>query len=139
MGNSYGGRTAMWFTIFDDRIKACVASGCMNTFRERSLKLSSCGIQYPRGLLRYADVPDLFCLIAPRPLLVETGTQDELNGASGLDNVRSQMDIIHQAYTLFGAKDLLKHDIFEGEHRWNGIEAIPWMQRHLGVETNHSS
>ncbi|MHC4726464.1 MAG: dienelactone hydrolase family protein, partial [Planctomycetota bacterium] len=41
IGNSYGGRTTMWLRIFDDRIKACVPSGCMNIFRERSLKLSS--------------------------------------------------------------------------------------------------
>ncbi|MDT8303358.1 MAG: dienelactone hydrolase family protein, partial [Sedimentisphaerales bacterium] len=41
IGNSYGCRTAMWLTIFDERIKACVPAGCMNIFRERSLKLSS--------------------------------------------------------------------------------------------------
>jgi hypothetical protein len=43
------------------------------------------------------------------------------------------MDIMHEAYRLLGAEDVLKHDIFEGEHRWNGIEAIPWMQQHLGL------
>jgi hypothetical protein len=26
---------------------------------------------------------------------------------------------------------LLAHDVFEGEHRWHGVEAIPWMQKHL--------
>ena len=41
IGNSYGGRTTMWLTICDERIQACVPAGCMNTFRERSLKLSS--------------------------------------------------------------------------------------------------
>ena len=61
----------MWCTIFDPRIVACVASGCMNTFRERSQKLSSCGIQYPFGLLQYGDVPELFSLIAPRPLCTD--------------------------------------------------------------------
>lgn len=76
---------------------------------------------------------DIAALIAPRPLLVETGTRDELNGASGVDNVLSQIHIIRKAYHLLGSEDLLKHDIFEGEHRWNGVEAIPWMQHHLGI------
>lgn len=62
IGNSYGGRTTMWLTIFEDRIKACVPTGAMNTFRERSLKLSSCGIQYLPGILQYGDVPELYSL-----------------------------------------------------------------------------
>ena len=69
LGNSYGGRTTMWFTILDERVKACVTSGCMNTFRERSLKLSSCGIQYLPGILAHGDVAELFSLIPPRPTL----------------------------------------------------------------------
>jgi len=56
LGNSTGGRMTMWLSIVDQRVKACVASGSMNTFRERSLKLASCAIQYPFGLLRYGDV-----------------------------------------------------------------------------------
>jgi len=78
LGNSYGGRTTMWFTIFDERIKACVASGCMNTFRERSLKLSSCGIQFFPGVLQYGDVAELFSLIPPRPMQLQAGEGDPL-------------------------------------------------------------
>ena len=78
MGNSYGGRTSMWASVYDQRIKACVASGCMNTFRERSLKLSYCGIQYFPGLLQYGDVADVFALIAPRALQMMAGEKDHL-------------------------------------------------------------
>ncbi|MFA7260757.1 MAG: hypothetical protein WC013_14745, partial [Aeromonas bestiarum] len=77
------GRTAMWATIFDDRIRACVASGCMNTFRERSLKLAACGVQYPYGLLRLGDVPELFSLIAPRPLQLQAVASEPLKKAPG--------------------------------------------------------
>ena len=50
----------------------------MNTFRERSLKLSSCGIQYLPGILQYVDVPDLFCLISPRAMQLQAGAKDGL-------------------------------------------------------------
>ena len=68
----------MWVSIYEERIRACVPSGCMNTFRERSLKLSSCAIQYAPGLLRYGDVPELFSLMAPRPMQLMTGEKDGL-------------------------------------------------------------
>ena len=79
----------------------------------------------------FFDMGDIAALIAPRPLLVETGTMDPLNGASGLDNVRSQMEIVRGAYRLLEAEDLVEHDVFEGEHRWHGAKAIPWMRQHL--------
>jgi hypothetical protein len=78
------------------------------------------------------DMGDLGAMIAPRPLMIETGDQDSLNGANGMKNVRSQMKIAGKAYTLLKATDHLGHSIFPGQHRWNGVEAIPWMKRWLG-------
>ncbi len=48
---------------------------------------------------------DIAAMIAPRPLLIETGSRDPLNGASGLANVRSQVHIIRRAYRTLGAED----------------------------------
>jgi len=92
----------------------------------------NCSCNYVPRLYEYADMGEIGALIAPRPLLVETGTGDPLNGASGLRNVRSQMRIVRRAYRLLGAQKALKHDVFEADHRWHGIEAIPWMRRWLG-------
>ena len=133
-GLSGGGLQTLWASALDDRIKCAVISGYLYGYKESLLDLhTNCSCNYVPHLYEYVDMGDIAALIAPRPLLVETGTQDELNGASGLDNVRSQMQIIRKAYRLLNSEELLKHDIFEGEHRWNGIEAIPWMQHHLGV------
>jgi hypothetical protein len=79
---------------------------------------------------------DVATLIAPPLLLVadvETGRKDYLNGASGLKNVGSQMRIIRKADRLLGAPQSIKQDVFEGEHRWNGVEAIPWIKTYLGI------
>jgi len=77
------------------------------------------------------DMGDIAALIAPRPLLIETGTRDPLNGASGLKNVRSQLAITRRAYRLHRAGTQLKHDVFEGAHRWHGVAAIPWLKQCL--------
>lgn len=80
------------------------------------------------------DIGDIAALIAPRPLLVETGTEDPLNGKSGLDNVFPQIAQTRRAYRLLGAEDYLYHDVFEGGHQWHGAKAIPWMQRFLASD-----
>jgi len=128
MGNSYGGRTAMWFTIFDERIAACVASGCMNTFRERSLKLSSCGIQFPHGLLRYADVHELFCLIGPRPLQLQAGKQDPLITPADRDEIERT---VRGAYQQLGSEENLDYALHEEGHLLIWDLAEPFLRRHL--------
>ena len=129
MGNSYGGRSTMWLTIFEPRIKACVPTGCMNIFRERSLKLSTCGIQYLPGILQYGDVPELFSLIAPRPMQLQTGEGD------GLINEADHQAIlatVQNAYDQLGVGDHLENVMHPDGHvlRWD--LAAPFFERHLG-------
>ena len=129
LGNSYGGRTTMWLTVFDGRIKACIPSGCMNTFRERSLKLSSCGIQYLPGLLRYGDVPEVFSLIAPRPMQLQCGELDALITPSDRDAMEST---VRRAYRLLNAEENLDYARHPEGHLliWERTEAF--LGKHLG-------
>jgi dienelactone hydrolase len=127
-GNSYGGRTSMWFTIFDERIKACVASGCMNTFRERSLKLSSCGIQYLPGLLRYGDVPELFSLIPPRPMQLQAGEGDSLITPSDRDAIERT---VRDAYQRLGAQGGFDYVLHKEGHLLLWEPARAFLDRHL--------
>ena len=128
-GNSYGGRTSMWLTIYDERIKVCVPAGCMNTFRERSLKLSSCGIQYLPGVLRYGDVSDLFCLIAPRPMQLQAGAQDGLITPEDRDEIEGK---VRRAYRQMGGEPNLDYVLHPEGHllRWDLAE--PFLRKHLG-------
>ena len=129
IGNSYGGRTTMWLSILDERIRACVPAGCMNTFRERSLKLSSCGIQYLPGILRYGDVPELLGLIAPRPMQVQAGEGDSLITPSDRDAIA---ETVRSAYSLLGAEANFEYVLHPDGHllRWDRAE--PFLRRHLG-------
>lgn len=128
IGNSYGGRTTMWLTIFDDRIKACVPTGSMNTFRERSLKLSSCGIQYLPGILRYGDVPELFSLIAPRPMQLQAGDGD---GLINEDDRKLILTTVQNAYQKLGAEDYFDFKQHPDGHllRWDLAEGF--LKQHL--------
>jgi dienelactone hydrolase len=128
IGNSYGGRTAMWLTIFDDRIKASVPAGCMNIFRERSLKLSSCAIQYLPGLLQYGDVPELFSLIAPRPMQLQAGEGDNLITASDRDQIKK---VVEKAYSLLRAKENFEYVLHSRGHVFAWDLAMPFFKKHL--------
>jgi len=131
-GLSGGGLQTLWASALDERISCAVVSGYLYGYKESLLIMhSNCSCNYVPHLYEYVDMGDIAALIAPRPLLIETGTRDPLNGASGLKNVYSQTAIIEKAYRLLGAMRNFKHDVFEGEHRWNGARAIPWLKKHL--------
>jgi len=121
----------MWLTIFDDRIKACVPSGCMNTFRERSLKLSSCAIQYLPGLLQCGDVPELFSLIAPRPMQLQAGEGDNLITPSDRDRIKQ---VVEKVYCLLGAEKNFEYVLHSRGHEFAWDHATPFFQRHLKIE-----
>ena len=74
---------------------------------------------------------DLGALIAPRPVFIETGDADSLNGKRGVENVREQVAITRRAYALFDAEDAVVHHVFPGEHKWCGEQAIPWLKHQL--------
>ena len=128
IGNSYGGQTTMWLTLFEDRIKACVPSGCMNTFRERSLKLGSCGIQYLPGILQYGDVPELFSLIAPRPMQLQAGEGDGLITDSDRDAI---VETVGGAYRALGCEDRFDYVLHSDGHLLRFDLAAPFLERHL--------
>ena len=128
LGHSYGGRTTMWLSILDNRIKAVVAGGCMNTFRERSLKLASCGVQYPFGILRYADVPELLSLIAPRPLQLQAGEQDPLINERDREHIRAT---VGRVYERLGVADRFEYHQQPGGHILDWPAAEQFLQRRL--------
>lgn len=120
-GLSLGGRMAMMIAAVDRRIQIAVPSGCLNLFQERYQALRQCGAQLIPGLLRYGDTPEIFSLIAPRPMVIEWGLNDPLIphewAERGLTRIR-------KAYEAADARDRLFVDRFEGGHVFNGRAAL---------------
>lgn len=128
LGNSTGGRNTMWLAAMDERVKACVPSGCMNTFRERSLKLSSCGIQYFPGLLQYGDVTELFSLIAPRAMQLQAGEGDGLITTSDRDSIERD---VRAAYGSLEAENRFDYVLHGHGHLLEWEAARRFLEEHL--------
>jgi hypothetical protein len=129
-GLSGGGLQTLWLTALDERVRCAVVSGYFYGYKDSLLRMSSnCSCNYVPGLWQLADMGDIAGLIAPRPLLVESGLRDPLNGERGVANVLEQLEITRRAYRLLGAEERLAHSTFDGEHRWDGREVVGWLER----------
>jgi dienelactone hydrolase len=131
-GISYGGTVTLFTAAVDDRVAAAVVSGYFSSWAEsHKMPWNMCGSQILFGMLGRLEHEDLGALVAPRPLLVETGTDDLLFPlAAATESVRRTRLV----YDDLGAGDRLVHDVFEGGHQWHGTEALPFLDRWLSHE-----
>ena len=134
-GLSGGGIQTLYLSALDQRVSCAVLSGYLWGIRGSLLQYLCCSCNFIPHLWEYMDMGDIAALIAPRPLLVESGINDPLNGVGGIGNATSQVELARRAYRLLDANDMIKQDIFEEGHMWHGVEAIPWMRRHLDSDT----
>jgi len=128
MGISGGGTTTLFTSALDDRVKATVVSGYFNTFRDSILLINHCIDNYVPGLLNYAEMYDIAALIAPRPLLIESGLNDPIFPIRG---VKYAFERLKKAYELLGALDKLELDAFEGGHKIYGVKAYDFLLKWL--------
>ncbi len=139
VGLSGGGLQTLWLAAMDDRVQCAVISGYFYGCRDSLLELFNCSCNYVPHLWRAVDMGDLGALIAPRPVLIETGTDDSLNGARGLPNVTEQVDITRAAYRVFGHDERLFHHVFTGGHIWHGEKTNDFLARWLGRDDGVTS
>ena len=118
VGLSGGGLQSLWLAAMDDRIQCCAVSGYFYGYKSSLLTNLCCSCNYVPDLWNTVDIGDLGAMIAPRPFVIETGDKDSLNIT--MENVLTQVTTVKSAMALYGAKDKLFHDVFDGEHRWHG-------------------
>ncbi len=73
-GLSLGGEMAMWLAAMDQRVQACVSCGFL-TWMDR-MEEGHCMCWKTPGLRELVDFPDIYALIAPRPLQCQNGLQE---------------------------------------------------------------
>jgi fermentation-respiration switch protein FrsA (DUF1100 family) len=130
VGLSQGGTCTLFLAAWDRRVRAAVVSGYFNRWDVcAAIGWNMCGSQVLAGVARDLDHLDLGLLVAPRPLLVETGTEDAI---FPVEASRAAMTELRTVYEAIGAGDRLEHDVFEGPHRWHGERAYPFLARWLG-------
>jgi hypothetical protein len=130
VGISGGGTATLFAAALDARLRAAMVSGYLNTFRDSIGSLAHCIDNYVPGILNWAEMHDIGGLIAPRPLFVESGEQDNIFPvAASIESVRE----VRRIYEVFGAADRLEHEVFPAEHSFWGRRGIPFLAQHLTV------
>jgi dienelactone hydrolase len=130
MGISGGGTCTTFSAALEPRIRAALISGYVNTFRDSVMSLSHCIDNYVPGILNFAEMYDVAGLIAPRPLAVESGEQDNIFPIAAS---RASFARVRKVYQAFGAADLVHHETFDAAHSFSGKEGLPFLAKHLGV------
>ncbi len=129
VGFSYGATAALFLAAIDPRVAAAVVSGYFSSWAEaHKVPWNMCGSQVLFGMLGEMEHADLGALVAPRPLLVESGRDDLLFPVAAAEEAIRRLVPVYEAAS---AGDRLVHDVFEGEHQWHGVLAYPFLDRWL--------
>lgn len=131
-GFSYGATMSLFCAATDARVRAAVVSGYLSSWRvAHTVPWNMCGSQILPGQLGRLEHLDVASLVAPRPLLVESGTADILFPAG---TARETVRRLRVVYGALGADpDLVLHDVFEGDHRWHGTLVEPFLTTSLSA------
>ena len=134
VGLSVGGYRSFLLAALDQRIKAAVDVGWMTAFAPaiRRHVLNTVGLAFHiPGLYRYLDLPDLAALIAPRSLLVISGSKDSLFPPDGVEKAFRKIEAcFHKA----SAVDRQRCRLYDAPHQFNlemQAEAWEWLEAHL--------
>lgn len=130
VGLSYGATMTLFLGATDDRVAAAVVSGYLSSWASsHQVPLNMCGSQVLGAAPSQLEHVDIGALLAPRPLLVETGREDPIFPLAAATGAVAQLG---RAYELMGAPDRLEHDVFAGGHQWHGQRAFGFLERWLG-------
>ena len=128
MGISGGGTCTLFASALDPRIKAAMVSGYLNTFRDSIMSLSHCMDNYVPGILNWAEMYDVAGLVAPRPMLAESGDRDKIFPVAASNESFAR---VKKVYEVFGAGDSIEHEVFSGVHQFHGVRGLPFLAKAL--------
>ena len=124
MGNSGGGTTAMYAGAALPRLTHVMPSCSFCTYQASIIPIRHCICNYIPGLLDLGENADILALIAPRPLVIVNGREDDI---FPLDAAQYEFTRLHARYQELGAGENCVHVIGDGGHRfyaepaWNAM------------------
>jgi dienelactone hydrolase len=129
-GLSYGGTCALFLAALDERVAAAVVSGYLASWASaHTVPWNMCGSQVLPGQLGAIEHLDVAALVAPRPLLVESGTDDPIFPEEAARRTVASLAVL---YERAGVPNALVHAVFAGDHRWYGAEVEAFLERTIG-------
>jgi dienelactone hydrolase len=133
LGISMGGYRAIYLAALDERIAAACVTGFMSSVRPM-LKVhldTHSWVHFLPGLHSYLDLPDVAALAAPRALLVQQCSKDQLFPPTGM---KEAVEKIAAVYAQAGAAKQFVgrfHDVPHQFTRSMQEEAFAWLDQHL--------
>lgn len=127
-GLSGGGTTSLFFAAVDDRVKAAIVAGYFCTFRDSIYSIHHCICNTVPGIMNWGEMSDVAALIAPRPALMISGSEDSI---FPIDATREAYAALAKTYKVLNAEENLESDFFEGVHEWSNRKTLPFLERHL--------
>lgn len=136
-GISLGSTRTWWLLALDERLRTGVAVACLTRYRDliarEALAEHSIGYFVPQ-VLNHFDTEAIVALIAPRPVLFQTGDRD---GGSPVDGIRAIEAAVRPVYRLYGKEDEFQNLVYPGlGHVYTPAmwaRTLEWMERHLGA------
>jgi dienelactone hydrolase len=123
IGNSGGGLLTMWLGAFaQDRLAAVASSAYPNSISYIAQKEKAhCHCNILPGMVGSLEMWQLYGCMAPRPLYLYQGDQDEFFPVETfMTNARRTFD----AYQAQGCAETLRYQVVQGEHRWDAQRRV---------------
>jgi len=130
MGNSGGGTITFYAACVEERIKAAMPSCSWCPYADSILRIDHCPDNFLPGALSLFDIPDLSCLVAPRPMLIVAGAKDDI---FLIDGVRRGFEKAKAIYAAAGAPGKVDLVVGGEGHRFYPAESWPVFDKLAGL------
>ena len=120
-GNSGGGTATFYATALETRIKGAIPSCAFCTFAGSIGAMYHCSCNYVPGIRKYFDMAELAGMIAPRPLVIVSGAEDDIFPLTG-----AKAEFARVKETYYANSDCpgnAVHVIGDGGHRFYAAPA----------------
>jgi dienelactone hydrolase len=128
-GLSGGGTTTLFLAARDERIKLAMVAGYFCTFRDSIFTIHHCICNCVPGIMQWGEMSDVAALIAPRPLLIISGDEDNIFPIEATKRAYAKLE---KTYAVLDASDNLENDFFEGVHEWSNRKSYSFLEKHFG-------
>lgn len=134
-GMSMGSTRTWWLMALDERIRTGVAIACMTRYqsmiRHGLLVEHDIGYYVP-GVLNHFDSEAIIAMIAPRPVLFQTGGQDRGSPVDGIHEIEAA---VRPVYALYGREGDFRSIVYPDlahvytPEMW--AKTLAWLDEHL--------
>lgn len=127
-GLSLGGEMALWLGAMDTRVSAVVSAGFLTVMDQ--MEKNHCLCWKFDGLRERVDWPDVYAMIAPRPLQCQNGLREPENDFT-VPLAEEAMAQVKVAYRDMGKPDNARLHVHEGAHEVDLPALMSFLDEHL--------